>query len=84
MPTFGRKLRPRFYGRTVPSQTRLQLSVLSYDLGNVWRRLVLPKNIDARSLTREPWVDKAAQAGIKAEIPDKPRGVVRWICCRWE
>jgi hypothetical protein len=74
MPTLGRKLRPRFYGRTVPSQARLQLSVLAYDLGNLWRRLVLPKNIDAWSLTRGPWVDKAAHAGIKAEIPDKPRG----------
>ncbi len=28
-----------------------QLSVLAYNLGNLWRRLVLPKNIDAWSLT---------------------------------
>jgi Transposase DDE domain group 1 len=30
---------------------RLQLSVLAYNLGNLWRRLVLPKKIDAWSLT---------------------------------
>jgi hypothetical protein len=27
------------------------LSLLAYNLGNVWRRLVLPKRIDAWSLT---------------------------------
>jgi hypothetical protein len=27
------------------------LSLLAYNLGNVWRRLVLPKKIDAGSLT---------------------------------
>jgi hypothetical protein len=30
---------------------RLQLSVLAYNLGNLWRRLVLPKSIDHWSLT---------------------------------
>ena len=30
---------------------RLQLSVLAYNLGNLWRRLVLPKRIDHWSLT---------------------------------
>ena len=30
---------------------RLQLSVLAYNLGNLWRRLVLPRKIDAWSLT---------------------------------
>jgi Transposase DDE domain group 1 len=29
----------------------LQLSVLAYNLGNLWRRLVLPKRIDTWSLT---------------------------------
>jgi len=29
------------------NEVRLQLSVLAYNLGNLWRRLVLPKNIDA-------------------------------------
>ena len=29
------------------NEVRLQLSVLGYNLGNLWRRLVLPKNIDA-------------------------------------
>jgi hypothetical protein len=27
------------------------LSLLAYNLGNLWRRLVLPKRIDAWSLT---------------------------------
>ena len=30
---------------------RLWLSVIAYNLGNQWRRLVLPKRIDGRSLT---------------------------------
>ena len=30
---------------------RLQLSVLAYNLGNLWRRLVMPKKIDHWSLT---------------------------------
>ena len=30
---------------------RLQLSVLAYNLGNLWRRLVLPKRIDNWSLS---------------------------------
>ena len=30
---------------------RLQLSVLAYNLGNLWRRLVLPAGIDTWSLT---------------------------------
>ena len=37
----------RFRGNEV----RLQLSVLAYNLGNLWRRLVLPKRIDHWSLT---------------------------------
>ena len=31
-------------------EARLQLSLLAYNLGNLWRRLVLPKKIDAWSL----------------------------------
>src|SRR5215467_10384216 len=38
---------PRFRANEV----RLQLSVLAYNLGNLWRRLVLPKRIDNWSLT---------------------------------
>jgi hypothetical protein len=34
------------------NEVRLQLSVLAYNLGNLWRRLVLPKRIDHWSLTR--------------------------------
>jgi hypothetical protein len=33
------------------NEVRLQLSVLAYNLGNPWRRLVLPKRIDTWSLT---------------------------------
>ena len=33
------------------NEVRLQLSVLAYNLGNLWRRLVLPKKIDHWSLT---------------------------------
>src|SRR2546422_2329125 len=33
------------------NEVRLWLSVIAYNLGNLWRRLVLPKRIDSRSLT---------------------------------
>jgi hypothetical protein len=33
------------------NEVRLQLSVLAYNLGNLWRRLVLPNRIDTWSLT---------------------------------
>jgi hypothetical protein len=33
------------------NEVRLQLSVLACNLGNLWRRLVLPKRIDTWSLT---------------------------------
>jgi DDE family transposase len=33
------------------NEVRLQLSVLAYNLGNLWRRLVLPQRIDSWSLT---------------------------------
>jgi hypothetical protein len=33
------------------TEVRLQLSVLAYNLGNLWRRLVLPMRIDTWSLT---------------------------------
>ena len=38
---------PRFRSNEV----RLWLSLIAYNLGNLWRRLVLPKNIDRWSLT---------------------------------
>ncbi|MBZ5620009.1 MAG: transposase [Acidobacteriia bacterium] len=34
------------------NEVRLWLSVMAYNLGNLWRRLVLPKTIDYWSLTR--------------------------------
>jgi hypothetical protein len=33
------------------NEARLQMSLLAYNLGNLWRRLVLPKRIDGWSLT---------------------------------
>ena len=33
------------------NEVRLWLSVIAYNLGNLWRRLVLPKRIDHWSLT---------------------------------
>jgi len=33
------------------NEARVQLSLLAHNLGNLWRRLVLPKRIDAWSLT---------------------------------
>jgi hypothetical protein len=33
------------------NEVRLQLSVIAYNLGNLWRRLVMPKKIDHWSLT---------------------------------
>jgi len=36
------------------NEARLQLSLLAYNLGNLWRRLVLPKRVDAWSLTSLP------------------------------
>jgi len=33
------------------NEVRLWLSVIAYNLGNLWRRLVLPKRIDGWSLT---------------------------------
>ena len=33
------------------NQVRLALSLLAYNLGNVWRRLVLPQRIEKWSLT---------------------------------
>ena len=34
------------------NEVRLQLSLLAYNLGNLWRRLVLPNRIDNWWLTR--------------------------------
>jgi hypothetical protein len=33
------------------NEVRLWLSVIAYNLGNLWRRLVLPKRVDKWSLT---------------------------------
>jgi hypothetical protein len=52
------------------NEARLQLSLLAYNLGNLWRRLVLPKRIDAWSLTSTcppKWLlfDDAYQLGLR-------------------
>ena len=39
------------YHRSRANEVRLQLSVLAYNLGNLWRRLVLPTRIERWSLT---------------------------------
>jgi hypothetical protein len=39
------------YHRFRSNEVRLWLSVLAYNLGNLWRRLVLPKRIGNWSLT---------------------------------
>jgi len=39
------------YHRFRANEVRLWLSVLAYNMGNLWRRLVLPKRIDKWSLT---------------------------------
>jgi hypothetical protein len=36
------------------NEERLWLSVIAYNLGNLWRRLVLPKSFDNWSLTSLP------------------------------
>lgn len=48
------------------NEVRLQLSVLAYNLGNLWRRLVLPKRIDNWSLTslQQRLVKTGGWAGI--------------------
>ncbi len=47
-PTFWARLSCH---RFRANEVRLQLSVLAYNLGNLWRRLVLPTRIDSWSLT---------------------------------
>lgn len=46
-----RELDERLGLETSIKEVRLQLSVLAYNFGNLWRRLVLPKRIDSWSLT---------------------------------
>jgi hypothetical protein len=45
---FCRKIRLHYIQA---NEVRLQLSLLAYNLGNLWRRLVLPKKIENWSLT---------------------------------
>jgi len=45
------KLTRLSYHRFRANEVRLWLSVVAYNLGNMWRRLALPKRIDTWSLT---------------------------------
>ena len=48
------------------NEVRLWLSVLAYNLGNLWRRLVLPKRVDHWSLTSlQQWLVKTGGRPIK-------------------
>jgi len=47
----GDALDPAIVTSVPGSEAPLQLSLLAYNLGNLWRRLVPPKRIDAWSLT---------------------------------
>jgi hypothetical protein len=42
----GHTLDPAIVPSVPAKEARLQLSLLAYSLGNLWRRLVLPKRID--------------------------------------
>ena len=54
---------------------RLRLSVIAYNLGNLWRRLVLPKGIESWSLTslqqRLVKTGEAIDQGTLACRPDR-------------
>jgi hypothetical protein len=57
------------------NEVRLWLSVLAYNLGNLWRRLVLPQRIDHWSLTSlQRWLVKTGGRLIKH---------ARYYCCCW-
>ncbi len=48
------------------NEVRLWLSVIAYNLGNLWRRLVLPKRIDKWSLTSlQQWLVKTGGRLVK-------------------
>src|ERR1700741_2236027 len=48
---FGLKMTRLSCHRFRSNEVRLMLSLLAYNFGNLWRRLVLPKRIDHWSLT---------------------------------
>ena len=52
------------------NEVRLALSVIAYNLGNLWRRLALPKRIDTWSLT-------SLQHRMSEAKSSDQRGVVR-------
>ena len=49
-----------------PNEVRLQLAVLAYNLGNLWRRLGLPRRIKSWSLTSlQHWLMKTGGRLVK-------------------
>ena len=59
-----------------PNEVRLQLSLLAYNLGNLWRRLVLPPRIKRWSLTslQQRLVKTRRPAGEAREVLLAPAG----------
>ena len=53
------------------NEARLQLNLLAYNLGNLWRRLVLPKRID-------PWSLTSLQQRLVKTGGESPHAAVVW------
>ncbi len=60
------------------NEVRLWLSVLAYNLGNLWRRLVLPKRIDNWSLTSLQQRLVKTGGRLRAALGPCRRGKMRW------
>lgn len=50
------------------NEVRLMLSLIAYNLGNLWRRLVLPGRIEKWSLTEPAMASSGFVAKAKAEF----------------
>jgi DDE family transposase len=53
------------------NEVRLGLSVLAYNLGNLWRRLALPKRIENWSLTS---LQQRSASAAAQSLDSKPKG----------
>jgi Transposase DDE domain group 1 len=54
------------------NQVRLALSLLAYNLGNLWRRLALPKRIENWSLSEDGWTAGEACTLLLAVVGGEP------------